>query len=416
MANVFIIIGILIFSAHFFTYLFSKKRVPDVLFLLAIGILLGPVLHLVTPDMLGRFASMFASLTLLFILFDSGVDLSIDSIRRYWKGMVQVTILSFILSMGAVTTIGVFLLNMPWQSSMLLGSMISGTAAAIVIPLVWQMRVSEKTRTTLAMESACSGVLCIVISLGFIEGFSSNDMDFGIMLGKILASFVMSLVIGMVGGILWAGLLDKVRKMKNSMFLTPAFVFVLYGLAEVMGFSGAIAALAFGVVLGNIDYFDLSLLHKFGNRRMMPLSNNEKCFFKEFVFVLKTFFFVYIGICIPFTNIEALQYGLIITAALFVVRFILVFVVGRKNTINDRLTVSIMIPKGLVSAVLASVPEQMNLSLGYELIPGATMIKYITYSVIFFSIVFTSILVLLTSKKLVKNDPIHWEPEENGFD
>lgn len=416
MANVFIIIGILIFSAHFFTYLFSKKRVPDVLFLLAIGIVLGPVLHLVTPDMLGRFASMFASLTLLFILFDSGVDLSIDSIRRYWKGMVQVTILSFILSMGAVTTIGVFLLNMPWQSSMLLGSMISGTAAAIVIPLVWQMRVSEKTRTTLAMESACSGVLCIVISLGFIEGFSSNDMDFGIMLGKILASFVMSLVIGMVGGILWAGLLDKVRKMKNSMFLTPAFVFVLYGLAEVMGFSGAIAALAFGVVLGNIDYFDLSLLHKFGNRRMMPLSNNEKSFFKEFVFVLKTFFFVYIGICIPFTNIEALQYGLIITAALFVVRFILVFVVGRKNTINDRLTVSIMIPKGLVSAVLASVPEQMNLSLGYELIPGATMIKYITYSVIFFSIVFTSILVLLTSKKLVKNDPIHWEPEENGFD
>ena len=416
MANVFIILGVLIFSAHLFTFIFSKKRVPDVLFLLAIGIVLGPVLHLVTPDMLGRFASMFASLTLLFILFDSGVDLSIDSIRRYWKGMVQVTILSFFLSMGVVTVIGCYLLNIPWQSSMLLGSMISGTAAAIVIPLVWQMRVSEKTRTTLALESACSGVLCIVISLGFIEGFSSNGMDWGTMLGKILASFVMSLIIGIVGGIVWAGLLDRVRKMNNSMFLTPAFVFVLYGLSEMMGFSGAIAALAFGVVLGNIDYFDIALLHKFGNRRMMPLTNNEKSFFKEFVFVLKTFFFVYIGICIPFSNIEALQYGLVITAALFVLRFLLVFIVGHKNTINDRLTVSIMIPKGLVSAVLASVPEQMNISVGYELIPGATMIKYITYSVIFFSIVITSILVLLTSKKLVKNEPIHWEPEENGFD
>ena len=214
------------------------------------------------------------------------------------------------------------------------------------------------------------------------------------------------------GGFLkWNGI-----KMNNSMFLTPAFVFVLYGLSEMMGFSGAIAALAFGVVLGNIDYFDIALLHKFGNRRMMPLTNNEKSFFKEFVFVLKTFFFVYIGICIPFSNIEALQYGLVITAALFVLRFLLVFIVGRKNTINDRLTVSIMIPKGLVSAVLASVPEQMNISVGYELIPGATMIKYITYSVIFFSIVITSILVLLTSKKLVKNEPIHWEPEENGFD
>ena len=61
-----------------------------------------------------------------------------------------------------------------------------------------------------------------------------------------------------------------------------------------------------------------------------------------------------------------------------------------------------MIPKGLVSAVLASVPEQVNLAAGRVVIPGATLIKHVTYAVIFCSIIFCSLLVLVTSKKLVK--------------
>lgn len=416
MANVFIILGLLIFSAHLFAALFSKRRVPDVLFLMLIGIVLGPVLKLVTPDMLGRFASMFASLTLLFILFDSGVDLSIDAIRRYWAGMVQVTILSFVFSVVAVALISYYLIGYDWLLSFLLGSMVSGTAAAIVIPMVWQMRVSEKTRTTLALESACSGVLCIVISLGLLEGFNAEDMMVGSIVGKVLASFFMALMVGVLGGLLWAGLLDKVRRLKNSMFLTPAFVFVLYGITEALGYSGAIAALAFGIVLGNIDYFDFGFFHKFGKTQLLSLSRNEKSFFKEIVFVLKTFFFVYLGICIPFSNLAALQYGLVLTVALFVVRFVLIFIVGRKNTINDRLTVSIMIPKGLVSAVLASIPEQLNASVGYEMIPHADMIKCVSYSIIFFSIVISSLLVLLTSKRLVKNTVPEWHEETYDYE
>lgn len=411
MAKIFIFFGLLIFCAHLFSYLFSRKRVPDVLLLLGIGIVLGPLLHWVEPADFGGFGSMFASLTLLFILFDSGVDMSIDAIRRYWKGMVEVTLSSFFISMVGVAVLMVTLFSADWQSGILLGSMVSGTAAAIVIPLVRQMRVSEKTRTTLVLESASSGVLSIVFTLGIIEGFKMGEVNLGAMVGRIISSFVLALIIGIVGGVLWGGVLDRVRKLNNSMFLTPAFVFVLFGICEALGYSGAIAALSFGVVLGNIDYFQFSLLHKFGKVKMLPLSRNEKSFFKEIVFVLKTFFFVYIGICIPFSDSDALIYGLGVTVLLFIVRFVLVAIVGRKNTRNDRLTVSMMIPKGLVSAVLASVPEQVNLSLGYQAIPGATLFKSITYAVIFFSIIITSLLVLLTSRRLVKESLPEWNEE-----
>ena len=356
----------------------------------------------VTPDDLNEVGPVLASLTLLFILFDSGIDMKIDTIRKYWSGVVQVTIFSFLLSMAAVALLAYFVVNLELQASMMLGSMVAGTAAAIVIPLVRQMRVSDKTRVTLTLESAISGVLCIVIALAFIEGYKLGNVSVGSMLGRVFASVLMALVIGTVGGIVWSSFMDRVRKLQNSMFLTPAFVFVIYGIAELLGYSGAIATLSFGLVLGNPEYFEMSFLKKLKLRDMTPLEENEKSFFKEFVFILKTYFFVYIGICIPFSNPDALVYGAIIAASLFVVRFALITVVGRRNTPDDRLTVSMMIPKGLVSAVLASMPHQVNVAAGYTVIPGADIIMHITYSVIFCSIIICSLLVLLTSRRLVK--------------
>ena len=398
----FIFLGLLIFCAHLFNAWFSRQRIPDVLLLMIIGILVGPVTGWITPDSLSDIGPVLASLTLLFILFDSGIDMRLDTVRKYWTGVVQVTLLSFILPLTTVTLLSCFVVKLELQASMMLGAMVAGTAAAIVIPLVRQMRVSDKTRVVLTLESAISGVLCIVIALAFIEGYKLGNISVGSMLGRVLASLLMALVIGTVAGIVWSSLMNRIRKLQNSMFLTPAFVFVIYGVVEMLGYSGAIATLSFGLVLGNPEYFEMSFLKKLKLNNMTPLEEGEKSFFKEFVFILKTYFFVYIGICIPFSNPMALAYGAGIAASLFVVRFVLIAVVGRENTPEDRLTVSMMIPKGLVSAVLASMPEQVNIAAGYTIIPGAEIIKHITYSVIFCSIIICSILVLLTSRRLVK--------------
>ncbi|MCR5424990.1 MAG: cation:proton antiporter [Bacteroidales bacterium] len=401
MGSTIIFLGILIFLAHLFNAIFSRRRIPDVLFLLTIGILIGPVLHFVRPEMFGTIGPVFASLTLLFILFDSGADISIDALQSSWKGFVQVTFFSFILSMGIVAVVG-HVIGLEWNAGMLLGSMVAGTGASIVIPLVRQMRVSEYTATVLSLESALSAVLGIVVALAFIEGYEMGSMNVGSIVGTVFASILMSLLLGIVGGILWAGMLDRVRHLQNSMFLTPAFVFIIYGIAESLGYSGPIAALAFGIVLGNVDYFEFSFLKRLRKSHMRPLESSEKSFYKEIVFVLKTFFFVYIGVCMPFNNGRALLYGLFITLALFVVRFCLLAIVGRNNDPDDRLVVSMMIPKGLAAAVLASMPEQVNIAAGYSVIPHAEMIKYIAYSVIFFSIIITSLLVLVTRGRLVK--------------
>ena len=272
----YIFLGLLIFCAHLFNAWFSRRRIPDVLLLMLIGILIGPVLGFVTPANLDEIGPVLASLTLLFILFDSGIDMKLDMVRRYWSGVVQVTFFSFVVSMATVTLVAYFLVDLELKASMMLGAMVAGTAAAIVIPLVRRMRVSVKTRVTLTLESAISGVLCIVIALAFIEGYKLGNVSIGSMLGRVFASILMALVIGTVGGIVWSSFMDRIRKLQNSMFLTPAFVFVIYGVAELLGYSGAIATLSFGLVLGNPEYFEMSFLKKLRLNDMTPLEDNEK--------------------------------------------------------------------------------------------------------------------------------------------
>ncbi len=412
MGTIFIFLGALIFCAHLFAAFFRRSRVPDVLFLVLIGIVLGPVLGWVTPDMLGGVGSLFASATLVFILIDSGIDMNINNLRKYWVGIVQVTFYSFCLSTAVAAVTAHYVAGLDWRASLLLGSMVAGTGSSIVIPMIKQMKISNQTQTVLTLESAISGVLCIVVALALMEGFKMGTISVVQVVGNVLASFIMAVIIGGIGGMVWSVLLRRVRKLQNSMFLTPAFVFVIYGLTEALGYSGAIAALAFGIVLGNANYLEYSVVRKLFHKRMLrmqTLGDNEKSFFKEIVFILKTFFFVYIGISIPFTDTIALLWGIIIVAAIFVGRFILIFLVGRNNTKIDRLIVSIMIPKGLVSAVLASMPRQINLAAGAEIIPHADRIECMVYSIIFFSIVFSSLLVLLTRKKIIDTD---YKPEQ----
>ena len=403
----FIFLGVLIFCAHLFSALFSKRRVPDVLFLVAIGIVLGPVLGWLTPESVGRIGALFASVTLVFILVDSGIDMHIDDLRRYWVGVVQVMFFSFVVSMAVTAVVAHYVAALDWMPAFLLGSMVAGTGASIVIPMVRQMKVSAQTRTVLTLESALSAVLCIVVALAIMEGFKMGRIRFEHIAGNVLASFIMALLLGVVGGMVWSGLLQRVRRQQNSMFLTPAFVFVIYGITEALGYSGAIAALAFGIVLGNASYFEFTWIRKFNRkhgRRMESLEDNEKTFFKEMVFILKSFFFVYIGISIPFTDTIALLYGLIVTAAIFVGRALLIVAVGRKNTRTDRFVVAIMAPKGLASAVLASMPRQLNIAAGREIIPGAERIECIVYAVIFFSIILSSLLVLLSRRSIISSE------------
>lgn len=392
MGSVLIFLGILVFSAHLFSMIFSKKKIPDVLLLLVIGVLIGPVLGLVTPEDFGSVGSVFTSITLVVILFEGGTGISLSDLKNSWRSTVNLTASSFVISALVVAGIAYFfghdLLN-----SLTLGCILAGTSSAVVIPLAQHLKVSKETKTSLILESAITDVLCIVFAFAFINAqLMGNGLNVGKVVGNVVSSFVLATLLGFIGAIVWSSLLQKIRQLRNSMFLTPAYLFIIYGLAEVLGYSGAIASLAFGITIANMEYFNFKFIEKYQKNRNLKLNDNENAFISEIGFVLKTFFFVYIGLSIPFSDAKCIMIGAIITLVLIVVRvFIAAFFSPGSSNSFDKSIIATMIPKGLAAAVLASVPEQLGIA-------GGEAIKYITFSVVFFSILVCSILILLIEK------------------
>ena len=284
--------------------------------------------------------------------------------------------------------------GMQLLDSITIGAILGGTSSAVVIPLAQHLQLSNTTKTSLILESAITDVLCIVFALAFIDAANmGTNLNVGKIAGNVIASFVLATFLGFASAMIWASLLQKIRSLRNSMFLTPAYLFIIYGLAEVLGYSGAIASLAFGITIANMEYFNFKFLEKYQKNKNLKLNDSETSFVGEISFVLKTFFFVYIGISIPFSDSKSILIGALITLFLLLSRIIIAKYCAPKGAnVFDKSTIGLMIPKGLAAAVLASVPEQMGM-------PSGSEIKYITFSVVLFSILICSIMILLIEKQ-----------------
>jgi len=391
------IIGLLIFTAHLFSEIFSRKRIPDVLFLIIIGLFIGPVFHWLDPESLGNAGSLFSGITLVTILFESGTQLRFSALKDSFKGALKLTALNFVLSAIAIWLFGWLVLDLSPVISMTMGCMLGGTASAVVIPIVRQMRMSEKPAIMLILEAAIGNVFSIVLALALLQGVKSKHLEFGAILGNIFSSFILATVMGLIGAIFWALILDKVRNIKYSILTTPAFVFIIYGLNEWMGFSGAIAALAFGIGLANIDSIYNAWLKKFVKKVPVNLNETERSLFSELVLLLKTFFFIYVGISIQLNQWQPIAIGLIISIMLFILRIPTVrFAISKKEGIPEKELVfmSALNPKGLTAAVLATqaliyIPDMRI----------AMFMRNIVFAVILFSIVINSILIPLIDKE-----------------
>lgn len=390
------IIGLLIFAAHLFSAIFSKRRIPDVLFLILIGLIIGPITHLLDSEKLTLLGSILSAVTLVLILFESGSQISINNLKDSFKPSLKLTASNFVFSAIAVWLVGWLVLKIDPMISLMLGCVLGGTASAVVIPTVRQLKMSQKSATILILEAAIGNVFSIVLALALLEAIRSNRLEFGVIFGQIFSSFILATLIGLVGAVFWALILDKIRTIKYSVLTTPAFVFIIYGINEWMGYSGAIAALAFGIGMANIDSIYDGLLHKVIKKRPANLNETERSLFSELVLLLKTFFFVYVGVSIQLNSWRPIIIGLCITVMLFLLRIPVVRIaISKKYDIpeKERRYMSAIDPKGLTAAVLATqaaafIPDPET---GF-------FIKNIVFSVILFSIVINSILIPIIAR------------------
>ena len=178
---------------------------------------------------------------------------------------------------------------------------------------------------------------------------------------------------------------------------TLGALLIIFALVDFFGGSGPIAILVMGVILGNSNDFAKLLRLKITSF----VDETIKFFHGEVTFFIRTFFFVYMGMMISFNsvNLHFLTLSISLILIIIVIRYISVEIITRviHEKREDKFIMFSMMPRGLASAVLASLPLSAN-------IKGSEVFIEYTFAVIILTNILMTAGVLMSERKAeIKN-------------
>ena len=389
--------GIVIFLGVAGEAFFKKTGIPDVAFLMILGVILGPVLGLIQPEAVIQVVPYFAALALIIIMFDGGLNLDIKHVIKTAHFSLTLALVGFILSVAIIAIATHYALGWLWLESILLGAIVGGSSSAIVFGLVRNVKISEDTKSMLSFESALTDILATIVAFILFEAILAGQFDLQTLEETLGRAVVVGLVLGFGVGIPWMYVSTKLGNAQHGYMLTLGILFVLFFLANSFGESGALTALVFGLMLGNKKYLARVLRFKLPKIEMDDPTHNQ------LTFLVRSFFFVFVGIMASFGQIEYVVFGILITVAVFFGRGIIAKITLTKRFSKlDKAVTNSMIPRGLAAAVLATYPITMGL-------PNAE-----AYPQIIFFIILSSVIITTIGLGRAKNIPPP-EPVKGGF-
>ncbi len=387
------IVGLIILAGFGGKEIFRRTRIPDIPILLGIGVLLGPVLHLVEPPLLLPIAPFLGTLALLVIMLEGGMSLELDRVLRQMKWALLLTVATFTLTMWAIAGAYWRLTGLPLTHTLLLGGILGCTSGAIIIPLVQEMRISQNARTLLTLEAALGDALAVVSVLVLIRYIQLPTPDLGLQIQMMASAFLWGAILGGIGGLLWARLLARLGRIPLAYMLTMAVIFLVYSACEAIHSSGVFAVLVFGTAIANTEEITRRFPSWFGKVEWetaeFSLHQTVRWFHEEVTFVARVFFFVFLGMLLDLQGVTLrfLGIGGALVVIVYLARFLTVRSLGwfgRRQPPFERRAITWLAPRGLASAVLAVLPSAAGL-------PGTE--DFILYT--FFAIAATNAVLTL---------------------
>jgi cell volume regulation protein A len=354
----FALLGGLLVLAFVANRLFDRTRVPDVVVLMLAGLLLGR-LGLIDVAQLHGITRAFGTLAIILILFEGGLELNIKKTVRHSLGGLLFAFLTYVFSFGASALVAWRMLDLPGVSALLVGAVLGCTSIAIIMPVLDQIQVREPVKVTLLLEASLGEVFAVLTVGIILEQMEHGGSVVQGLFREFLAEIAVALLLALIAGWLWSRLLRNLSKQPFWQVLTFSIVLLLYAFVEAVDASGLIAVFGFGLALANFSAVGPKMVEAtFG----LEAPSDEPhlqilVFHSELAFLVRTFFFVLIGVVVDLAGLTHYILPAIgILAALYIARW--AAVASSRWAWHDirpaeQETILWLLPRGLITAVLA---------------------------------------------------------------
>ncbi|MCB9594781.1 MAG: sodium:proton antiporter [Sandaracinaceae bacterium] len=366
-------------------------RVPGLVLLLVFGVLLGPdVANLVQPATLGEGLSALVGCAVAVILFEGGMTLDIRHLRRRGRAINQLISVGALVSLVVGGIVAAIVMGFGWKRSLLFGTLVIVTGPTVVTPLLRQLRVSKSVSTVLEAEGVlidAVGAITAAVALELV--LSPSGQSVALALPTIAWRLVFGVIVGLVGGLVLAGLLRFRGVIPEGLTntFTLGWALLVFQIANAVLHESGIAAVTIaGLVVGNVHTHDHRSLHEFK---------------EQLTVMLIALLFVLLVADVRVADVQALgvRGGLVAGATILVIRplSVLAGTFGTSLTKKERIFVAWIGPRGIVAAAVASL---FAFQLERAHVEGGTELRALVFLVIAVTVFWSALTGGLAARAL----------------
>ncbi len=372
-----VVLTVLLVVGFFAQWLAWRMRLPAILFLLLIGIVIGPATGLFDPDeALGDFLFPTVSLAVALILFEGSMTLRFSELRgigRAVRGMVSYgALLALLMLAGAAHWIA----GVPWTIAFLFGALTCVTGPTVITPMLRTLRPNARIASALRWEGIVLDPLGALFAVLVFEAIVTHEQ------GHSLAVFGATVGIGAGIGFGVAAALGLLLYRQ----LIPEYLQAYGTLVAVLGAftlsnqlaheSGLVAVTIMGITLGNLRGIHID--------HIMDFKEHLSTLLVSLLFVVLA-----ARLHWPLPPGMLMAGILVFLAAQFVIRPVSIAVATFGSLLNwrERALLSYVSPRGVVAA---SVSSLFALRLGDLGVRGADALVPLVFILIIATVVLQS--------------------------
>ncbi|MHC4489934.1 MAG: cation:proton antiporter [Planctomycetota bacterium] len=260
--NLALLFGLVILGGAFGARIFQKLHIPQVVGCIIVGILLGDVFGLITPETINSLEP-FTMFALGLIGFMIGAELRADVFKKYGK---QFFIILFSEGIGAFLLVAIGTLVVSWfvtgnlyvsiAMGLVLGAIASATAPAATVNVLWEYKTRGPLTAAVLAIVALDDALALLLYRGAATGAKAlmGTGQTGILSTTLLllAEIVGAIVLGFLAGVLLYFLLKFVRAEDKILEFALASLLLVVGISMIPRIDPILPAMVLGITIVNL--------------------------------------------------------------------------------------------------------------------------------------------------------------------
>jgi len=337
--QILLLISFTIILAYIAGIFYNRTRIPDIVWLLGFGMLMGPVLGLFDEALFGGIFELMLLVAVTMFSFSTGISINAQELLGKTRKALGLAVASFFSITAAVG--GILRIVAPETFSLieafLLGAMVAGKSGVSVSSLASSMSDGFKnfgdSMTLIQLESTLGDPIRVVAVVTLIDMAALTGAGPKTAARDILFLFLTAVIIGAGFGLIWGEILSRLRDRPLNYMMTIAALFPVYVFSEWVsgGGGGPISVFLVGFTVMNFGF----VTKRLGMERRARVDRRKlRGYHDELTFLIKALFFFYLGLVVT-PSVESLRLGLTVSAVIIVVRFLAATLVGKVQGFED---------------------------------------------------------------------------------